>query len=467
MAKYCANCGTELEDDAHFCMECGNEIRDDSKFYAQCGKTINFPNKQVRQEMKEKKKVSGIVVLIVVFLVVGFIIIGVLVQNKKKDSEASDTQTVTVEESEEIETIDDVVETSCMTTETQEEIKKEDTAQGLVLTNRDCAKIVSDMRTKTSSDTKKKETLLQFAQLVVFSKIRCDGGVILAEMPEGQKKLLNDAIADAVKCYDFFRGQFDFIDDWNYSLKEALPFFKEVYGCEEIKYTKEDVVQMADLRGGEPWFELKGGTVWENEKYYLLSGPYYYGYNGMENYLFEGYVDVLFLKNDESRFGVTMLYAKTDTIPKTIDSVETSSVLDMQANKDYDGSNLVDGKIETAWVEAAEGVGIGESVTLHLQEREEVRGLEIWNGYLASAELYDKNGKVNKIRIDFGNGIVREEEIPVMESIYVGEGIDEREFAYFFELDTPVITDIITITILDAEAGINYEDTCISEIKVY
>ena len=68
--------------------------------------------------------------------------------------------------------------------------------------------------------------------------------------------------------------------------------------------------------------------------------------------------------------------------------------------------------------------------------------------------------------IDFGNGVIMQKEIPVLGTIDLG-GMEEGNYACAIELNEPVVTETITITILDAEAGNKYEDTCISEIKVY
>ena len=74
-----------------------------------------------------------------------------------------------------------------------------------------------------------------------------------------------------------------------------------------------------------------------------------------------GYTDVLFAKNESSRFGVTAVYARTRYMEDIhVDYVETSSVLESQAGKTYDGNNLIDGDYCTAWAEGVNGVGVGD-----------------------------------------------------------------------------------------------------------
>lgn len=153
---------------------------------------------------------------------------------------------------------------------------------------------------------------------------------------------------------------------------------------------------------------------------------------------------------------------------KKIKSVDTTSVLQSQEGKTYPGSNLVDGNVETAWAEGVAGVGIGESITLHLKKATEIHEIDLLNGYFASADLYDKNGKVSRVRVDLGNGQVKEENL----FVYVVGDVIEQDLAMqmysgSIEWKEPVTTDTITITILDAETGDEYDDTCISEIEVY
>lgn len=153
---------------------------------------------------------------------------------------------------------------------------------------------------------------------------------------------------------------------------------------------------------------------------------------------------------------------------KKIKSVDTTSVLQSQEGKTYSGSNLVDGNVETAWAEGVAGVGIGESITLHLKKATEIHEIDLLNGYFASADLYDKNGKVSRVRVDLGNGHVKEENL----FVYVVGDVIEQDLAMqmysgSIEWKEPVTTDTITITILDAETGDEHDDTCISEIEVY
>lgn len=70
----------------------------------------------------------------------------------------------------------------------------------------------------------------------------------------------------------------------------------------------------------------------------------------------------------------------------------------------YYASNIADGSYATAWVDGVEGSAAGQSLTLHLGERRNVKRLVIYNGYLKSKYRYTINGKVIQALIDLGDG---------------------------------------------------------------
>ena len=149
---------------------------------------------------------------------------------------------------------------------------------------------------------------------------------------------------------------------------------------------------------------------------------------------------------------------------KEVKSVEVSSILPEYGDKSYGGDKLIDGNVATPWIEGAEGKGEGEVIILHLSEKTDVHRILIYNGYLESRHLYEANGKPMKIQVDFGEGTI------------VTQSLDDWEYteeagvlpnADNIELSQPVMTDTITITIVEAQAGESYEDMCIGEIKVF
>ena len=174
-----------------------------------------------------------------------------------------------------------------------------------------------------------------------------------------------------------------------------------------------------------------------------------------------------------------------------------SSVL-LESNKTedfYEWKNLIDENIETAWVEGCNGSGIGEYVCLNvlrLDEFDTLVGLNhedgkfminfsINNGFCKNENLFKKNNRVKK-------AIVTVYDIPItvnMNSIYIKgdcKKIHEEiiqlldtsaQQNFKFEVQIPKNEEcysamlLLKFEILDIYKGTDYDDTCISEIKVY
>ena len=153
-----------------------------------------------------------------------------------------------------------------------------------------------------------------------------------------------------------------------------------------------------------------------------------------------------------------------------IKSVVASSTLNAKSvdGMTYVADNLYDGNYSTPWVEGADGVGIGEKITIKLDGVHEVDSLSLYNGILKSKRRCMINGQTTQIEIDWGDGIKQTANVDV-------NNYPEEEKAIliadlrptYIEPNKPCKTDTITITILDAIAGTKYEDVGISEIKIY
>ncbi len=217
----------------------------------------------------------------------------------------------------------------------------------------------------------------------------------------------------------------------------------------------------------DPWHIVENALIFEDDNYILLAGPAFYEDNGGTiEYL--GSADILFEKNPDSRYGVTLLYGRYREAYVDAASVETSSELPKSGNKTYAGSNLIDGDYTTIWSEGVSGTGVGETITIHLKNIQLVYGVVICNGYTASFEQYTNNGLITDVEVDFGDGAtveVNDIEGYAYEG-YTSENLVEAN-SFSVELEEPVMTDTITITIKGAKKGTKYEDTCVSEVSIY
>ncbi|MCR5603295.1 MAG: hypothetical protein K6G27_06305 [Lachnospiraceae bacterium] len=322
------------------------------------------------------------------------------------------------------------------------------------------------------------ELLAEMARCVTFSRILDEHGMIFSQMDNDRKAFLRSQIIDDVMWGETaFGGALPIEDsedrydaDKLIPVDDAIEFFRDVYGEENYKPARYEQVKdgyiLISYGDGDPWHIVEHMQIFEDEDYYLLTGPAFYEDNG-GTISFLGYADILFEKNGESRYGVTLLYGRYRNEKIRVSSVNTSSELPAANGKTYSGMNLIDGDYTTIWADGVPGTGVGETITLHLDNEQSVYGIQICNGYTAGYDLYCKNGVLTDVSVDFGKGNIKEGS---MEG-YAYEGSTPKDLADCnrnkVELDEPVMTDTITITITGAKKGEKYEDTCVSEIQVY
>lgn len=169
----------------------------------------------------------------------------------------------------------------------------------------------------------------------------------------------------------------------------------------------------------------------------------------------EGYFQAVFDVNPSSIYGYTLVSLNSlgDGEVYTKLAASASSTL-KEATATHWPGNVLDGDNATAWVEGVRGVGEGEWILLETADgsKIDVTALEFALGYHKSEDLLAKNGWPGRVRIECEGGYR-----------------EEFDFYYFLDvaaLERSVVTSWIKITIVEAQAGSKYEDTCISEIRV-
>lgn len=114
----------------------------------------------------------------------------------------------------------------------------------------------------------------------------------------------------------------------------------------------------------------------------------------------------------------------------------------------------IDGDLDSTWQEGAEGLGIGESLTLYFPSEEAVNIIEIYPGFISSDYVFENNGRPKSLKFEFSDG-----------SSCTFDFEDKRG-GVVLKLSETVITDSICITILDAYDA-PWEDTAIAEVVAY
>ncbi|MDE6720367.1 MAG: hypothetical protein K2J68_10990 [Treponemataceae bacterium] len=159
---------------------------------------------------------------------------------------------------------------------------------------------------------------------------------------------------------------------------------------------------------------------------------------------------------------------------------------------------LSDGDKNTAWCGASKNSGINEFVLFNVRELDEFgfysgfnydsaieKGIDIkfliYNGLCSSEKDFHKFNMVKKTLVQFyevakivGQDSIIIDGLPILLSqatTELDDSILEQSFDFHIDLDKKKITStpdvIMKFTILDVYRGTDYEDTCISEIKVY
>lgn len=255
-----------------------------------------------------------------------------------------------------------------------------------------------------------------------------------------------------------------------YDKESVVTYIKNFFNMDLLSWNDEyglledrgDYVWLMGADGG-PWTFAYESEIYENDDFYLLKTCAMEGSNGGTDRCFQYYADILFYKNPDSLFGVTLCYVSTRPFTQMVESVTTSSYLAPDNGKTYEGNNLIDLDWNTAWVEGVDGVGKGETIDLYLKGKQKVHGILVSFGYEASEDLFYKNGIPTALSVDFGNRIVVSEPDNYIDTGFMGQG----EYFVAYPLKESGETDHIHVTIIDAVKGSKYEDTCITEIMVY
>lgn len=480
----CRHCGGVITDDMDFCGNCGNRILPEDR-YPQMEPEEDFSQDFPANEAspnpnsgKPPKKgpgkiiaiVAGVLGLAAVIVVLLLVVVPRFGDDKQEDTQAVEEASSGSTHKKRLQ--DDSVQEP-ETTKEPETVEEETSGSedGEPLENPD--QVMAELRETEPVVTDQEELLMKMGNCLLRSDIlEKDASYELENLTGEDQASLNYRIIRAAAEGTLESPYFP-SNTTRFEKPDLGILLFSFYGCTGepswdstlfTEYDDEVEIIMAD---GDPWILMDQCEIRENEDCYLLSAPAFYGDNGGTENIFVYYVDILFRKNIESCFGVIMPYVETHSSRPVISSADASSVLAPYKNKTYGADHLYDDNLTTPWVENASGTGAGESVTLHLDTAQKVYGLLLYNGYLESQYLFDINGKVTRVQVDFGDGNPVTMDVPVP-YVYDDSALSEEYFAPCkIEAASPVVTDTITVTILDATSGSKYKDTCISEMRVY
>lgn len=492
-----------------YCRKCGKQINDQNKFCNYCGTPVvtaggigNSGNGRMAADdhlnptstQKSKKSVIvgfciGIIALIVVTLIF-FVGKAFLQQNETalKDEEevARHYENETISDEEPMEDTEKHEDTAKQTEEElPEETASTEEIQTSDLSLQEYSDITEDMRNMQRSYSDKEEMLVEMTQIAVAASYGEDGrGRIqkkYSDLTSDYEREMNYKLMEQ-EVYSHFYGvewkQDDQGRGFLFDKVQTENLFREFYGKSSAVQWNEDYYYedydgkyvLLCMGDGAPWYQFKSYELKENGNYYLMSVPVTYEDNSETEY-FVGYGDFLFAKADNV-FGATLVYSEFGNWngKSLAKSATASSQLPDYHEKNYRANNLCDGNLNTVWVEGVDGVGRNEYIVLDLGEIKKVSGLEIYNGYLENKYLFEINGYATRVRVEAPGQDTVEASLMTYPLDGEKEPLDEYEIDMersLVEFDQPVYTDRLIVTILDAESGSKYEDTCISEMVVY
>lgn len=475
---FCRNCGQQNDEHALFCVSCGQPLKKE----VQQGQG----NMQQKSPKTLWMLIAGSVCLLAVICVLIFFLVfakkeeASADQSSRQSSKTEDTENIVEAEEEPEEASEDSTGKEIRDTQEPEEVEAEEISYETI---EECSEICRSMSKLDDSRSADDDLLnsMAFAALQM-ERVKDGNGTpqkLYSKLQEDDESVLlwnifNDfAWKGNVEEYHLWKDT-----DFDRLLKEsaAKQLVKDFYGSVDLDLSKISCFEDAGDEywrftggDGDPWYTFENYSIKENDDFYLLEGACSYGDNGGEHY-FVGYAKYLFRKNTDSQLGVTLVYSEFDHQENgnLAVSAAASSELASQGGKTYYASCLIDGDVNTCWAEGASGTGAGETIELDLGKKQTVYGLIISNGYLESRYLYGVNGKVAVVTVSAADGTVQQAELWVPEFDEVKEPFETYDRPEsWINFDHPAYTDKIMITLDDAVAGSKYEDTCISEIRVY
>lgn len=117
----------------------------------------------------------------------------------------------------------------------------------------------------------------------------------------------------------------------------------------------------------------------------------------------------------------------------------------------YQADNAVDGRLNTAWIEGADGPGIGQWIRFDFDREVDLRGFTIAPGYFKSPEIWVQNNRLAAVSLQFADGTVQRYRFP--------DRMEQQEIKL-----GPTRTSSVKIIIEEVYFGKD-PDTAISEVS--
>lgn len=127
----------------------------------------------------------------------------------------------------------------------------------------------------------------------------------------------------------------------------------------------------------------------------------------------------------------------------------------------YHAAKVSDGKAGSCWAEGAAGAGTGEWLEMAWEKPRALSGVEVLPGFAGDAVTWKANSPPAAIRLEFYRGGEKAGE----QILTLADEMTSQRFPL-----TAGASDGVTrlrLTVEKVTVGDKYEDTCISEVKVF
>ncbi len=268
-----------------------------------------------------------------------------------------------------------------------------------------------------------------------------------------------------------------------YSLNEVINLSKEtaipIYIIGVGNQINESALKsIADNTGGAYYYaptpielEMIYKNVYENQKkQYVLT------YNSKDNNSANDWRTItLKVKNNIYDGQVSREYILTPNndlpIELLFSSITASSILAPQKDPqtdmrfDYLPYHAIDKNPSTAWVESAQGDGIGEWIKIDFLRSATVSGMYIKNGYFRTEDRLVQNNRVKRLKVHFSDGTNEVFDLPDP----INENFNQMTNGqgYKINFSKKIITSYVKVEILEVYKGTKWKDTCISDILLF
>jgi hypothetical protein len=149
----------------------------------------------------------------------------------------------------------------------------------------------------------------------------------------------------------------------------------------------------------------------------------------------------------------------TDGAP-TAPFARASSVLAPQLGNRYGAENVLDGKLDTAWVEGVPGPGIGEWLDVEFPRPTPISQIEIFPGYGKNQQIFEKNNRPKTIQLQF-----MDDHLQFRTGNSKTIHLEDAARWQTYPLAAPIQTPGVRFVIVEVYRGTTYDDTAISEVR--